>query len=45
VDFVDFKTLVALAADCAFVGCAANTAKAANTATGMQIANARKDPV
>jgi len=45
-DFVDFFAVVALALDCVTGGCAgANTAKAANRATGMEIANARKDPV
>jgi hypothetical protein len=46
VDFVDCFALVALVLDCVAGGCAgANTAKAANRATGMEIANARKDPV
>jgi hypothetical protein len=49
-DFVDFAALgvevVALVVDCLVVDCAgANTAKAADRATGMEIANARKDPV
>jgi hypothetical protein len=50
-DFVDFAALldvevVALVVDCFVVDCAgANTAKAADRATGMEIANARKDPV
>jgi hypothetical protein len=49
-DFVDFFALVALVegvtVDCLVVDCAgANTAKAANRATGMEIAIARKDPV
>ena len=45
-DLVDFFTLVALGSDCAIMdGIGATTAKAANRATGMEIASARKDPV
>jgi uncharacterized protein YjbI with pentapeptide repeats len=45
-DLVDLFALVALAADCVVVDCAgANAARAANRATGMEVAIARKDPV